>query len=374
MKQRIGLLSAFAVLAALVFTFGTAAATSNALCTSDPVSGPPGTDFFIQCTGFSPNTHVNAYVVEPDGRAINAGQIIGFDSNVAGGSILTDADGAASFWWHSQDGSEELPGGGAFAHQLGDWTWVVHELGLAQTVVAQGQATVNIEAYHWEQVGATLAGSSTDKQNFSFTGAGFWRDEYVNIWVSLPPNCSGRSNVEGASADDPFYQGLFDGFYGPSTVKADEQGHISFPILFFSEACRGFYKVTAYAPGSGYGAITEIEVGGKAIVTSSGILLDAVPDSIDALNPIFTLLGDSWDANAQINCWSTRPDGRSFGLGTVQADASGHFAWDVQISGSDSFAPYASEEPGVWSVTCRVPASGDSAITQVTVHALTSDP
>lgn len=352
----------------------TPAQAAGASCSSDPTSGPPGTSFYISCRGFSANTHVNVYAVEPDGRAINAGQIVGFVSNVSGGSILTDASGNATFWWHSQDGRDELPGGGAFAHQLGAWTWVVHELGLTQSVIAQGQTTVTIEAYHWEQAGATLTSSTSDQTIYSFHGSGFWRDEYVNLWVTLPINCSGRANVEGASADDPLYQGLFDGFFGPSTVKANETGDINFSILFTSRACRGAYKVTAYALGSGYGAIAEISVGGEAIIETLGVSITAVPDSIDALDPILTVLGDGWSANEAINCWSTRPDGRSFALGTVKADGSGHFAWDVHISGFDSFSPYASEEPGLWSITCRALGSGGQALTTVMVHALTSDP
>jgi hypothetical protein len=350
------------------------AQAAGASCASDPVSGPPGTHFNVHCTGFSGNTYVNAYVVEPDGRAVSAEQIVGFVSNVGGGSILTNAAGEASFTWQSQDGRQEQPGGGTFAHQLGDWTWVVHELGLAKTVVAQGQATVRIEAYHWEQTGATLHSETVDYALHTFRGSGFWRDEYINIWVSLPLNCSGRANVEGASADDPLFQGLFDGFIGPNTVKANERGEIEFSILFTTRACRGYYKVTAYAPGSGYGAIAEIAVGGDAILESFGVSITAVPDSIDALDPILTLLGDGWGADAQVNCWSTRPDGRSFNLGTAKADAAGHFAWDVHISGFDSYAPLASEEPGLWSITCRAPGAGDTALTRVMVHALTSDP
>ncbi len=374
MYRRVGGLALLALLLALAFVPNTARADLGALCWSDPTSGPPGTKFAIYCTGFSPNTHVNAYVVEPDGRAVSAGQVVGFISNAQGGDILTDKDGNASFWWQSQDGSEEQPAGGTFAHQLGDWTWVVHELGLTQTIVTQGEVSVHIESVDRPQSGAVLSSETTDNQTFNFYGAGFVRDEFVNIWVSLPADCSGRSNVEAASADDPFYQGLFDGFFGPSTVKANEFGEINFPIAFSERACRGYYKVTAYSPKSGLGAINEILVGGNAILESLGIYINVTPSSVDALNPIVTILGSGWDAFEEINCWSTRPDGRSFALGTVKADASGSFAWDTHISGFDSFAPYASEEPGVWSVTCHAPADGHTALTTVIVHALTSDP
>lgn len=352
----------------------TAYADSGAQCAADPVSGPPGTKFAMTCTGFAPNTYVNAYVVEPDGRAISGLQVVGFSSNVGNGDILTDAQGAAHFTWQSENGSRELVGGGSFAHQLGNWTWVVHQLGAAQSIVRSAQVQVTIESANWEQVGASLSATSSHWSSFNFSGAGFWRDEYVNLWVTLPPNCSGRANVEGASADDPYYQGLFDGFFGPNTVKANERGEIAFTIVFTARACRGEYHATAYAPGSGYGAVTAFQVSGDAITLSSNRRILAVPTAVNALNPALTILGSQWDANQAVSCWSTRPDGRTFDLGTVKSDAGGSFALDTHISGFDSFAPYASEEPGVWSVTCRAVQNGGTALTSVTVHALTTDP
>lgn len=374
MLRRVGLCSTLILLLALALAARASAAASGALCSADPFAGPPGTRFHLVCSGFSPNTYLNAYLVEPDGRAVSGGQVVGFTSNVGNGNILTDKDGNAEFWWQSQNGSIEQPGGGAFAHQLGQWTWVVHELGPNRAVTIQGEVSIRIQAYAWEQSGATLTATSTNLMNYGFSGAGFVRDEYVNIWVTLPPNCSGRANVEGASADDPFFQGLFDGFFGPSTVKANERGEISFSIVFTARACRGLYSVTTYAPGSGYGAITQIEVGGQAVPNSPGAAIAAMPSSLDALNPVLTILGSGWSAGDAVNCWSTRPDGRSFAVGNVTADAGGTFALDALISGGDSFAPLASEEPGVWSLTCRAPGTGKTALTQVTVHALTVDP
>lgn len=349
-------------------------ADSGARCAADPSAGPPGTKFEITCTGFTPNTTVNAYVVEPDGRAISGIQIVGFQSNVGNGSILTDKDGAARFSWQSESGARELTFGGSFAHQLGNWTWVVHQLGAAQSVITSGQVQVSIESSNWEQMGATLTASSEQSSAQHFSGSGFWRDEYVNIWVTLPPNCSGRANVEGASADDPYYQGAFDGFFGPNTVKANERGEINFTIVFTAQACRGEYHATAYAPGSGYGAITVFQVKGNAISSFAARRITTAPLSLDALNPLLTILGSNWRAGEAVSCWSTRPDGRAFDLGTLTTDANGNFALDTHISGFDSVAPYASEEPGVWSITCRSVQDGDTALTTIPVHALTTDP
>ncbi len=377
MKRWLGIFS-IAFILAIAFSTSPARAADGALCHAEPTSGPPGTKFQIHCTGFSPNTIVNTYVVEPDGRAVSGAQIVGYVSNVGNGNILTDRDGNVSFTWQSQDGSQELVGGGSFAHQLGDWTWVVHQLGAASSVLVRGQARVTIESANWEQVGATLAAFADNPVasgalTVQFNGSGFWRDEYVNVWVTLPSDCSGRANVESASADDPLYQGVFDGFLGPNTVKANERGEVEFSILFTAAACRGEYAATVYAPGSGYGAITTFRVQGNSVNLSSA-RLSVVPTSVDALNPLLTLLGSQWQANQAIDCWSTRPDGRSFTVGSTTADANGNFALDIRISGSDSAPPDASEEPGLWTLTCRARDESEAAETTVMIHALTVDP
>lgn len=374
MKWFVRLLAILITIFPVTALYSPVQAADGGSCSADPVAGPPGTTFSISCTGFTANTYVNAYVVEPDGRAVSAGQIVGFTSNVGNGSILTNKDGAASFVWQSQGGTVPLSGGGAFAHQFGAWTWVVHQLGAAQSILHSAQARVTLTAVQAEQVGATLQAASVDGETYNFSGSGFWRDEYVNVWVSLPPTCSGNANVEAASADDPYYQGVLDGFFGPSSVKANEQGSIAFSILFTSRACRGEYQTTVYAPGSTYGAIASYAVGGNAIRASAGRAITAAPAAVDALNPVLTILGSKWNASQAVNCWSTRPDGRSMNVGSITADTSGNFALDIHISGFDSYVPYASEEPGVWSLTCRAPDNGEIAITTVTVHALTSDP
>ncbi len=371
MQRCLGFVFVFGLLCVML-TARPALADSGAACTTEPASGPPGTRFVMTCTGFAPNTYVNAYVVEPDGRAVSGTQVVGLRSNVANGSSLTDSNGTAHFVWESEGGLRDI--GGSFAHQLGTWTWVIQQLGAAQSVVLKAQVQVTLESANWEQVGASLNVTSSHWNNFSFSGAGFWRDEYVNIWVTLPPSCSGSGNVEAVSAEDPYYQGLFDGFFGPNTVKANERGEIAFNLFFYARACRGEYHATAYAPGSGYSGIASFQVGGDAVTNSTSRRIIAMPTTLNALNPVLTILGSAWDANQTVSCWSTRPDGRTFDLGIIVPGADGSFALDAHVSGFDSTAPFASEEPGIWTLTCRPVKGGDAALTTVTVHALTTDP
>lgn len=371
MYRKLALVVLGALTLALAFTSGAARADKGAWCWSDPIAGPPGTTFTIYCSGFSANTLLNTYAVEPDGRAVSGERVTGFSSTYGNGSVKADANGDAMFWWHSQSGPTY-----GFSHQIGDWTWVVQQLGPTQSIAAAGKTTVTIQSVSSPQWGAWLEGSSVTGRAWSFHGWGFLRDEYVNIWVTLPWNCSGRANVEAAAADDPStVQGVYDGFSGPGSVKANEQGEIWFDLDFGAQACLGFYKVTAYAPGSGYGAIHEFQVKGNSITQSVGQGIAAVPDSVSALHPYFALWGWGWDAWEQVNCYSTRADGRSFNLGTVKADASGAFAWEnVHVSGYDSFAPFASEEPGMWSLTCNGPGTGHRATTGIMLYGLQTDP
>src|SRR4051794_306432 len=45
-------------------------AGTQATCWTDPTSGPIGTVFTVYCAGFSRDTILNTYYVEPDGAAI----------------------------------------------------------------------------------------------------------------------------------------------------------------------------------------------------------------------------------------------------------------------------------------------------------------
>ncbi|MGB8647517.1 MAG: hypothetical protein WCF84_19950 [Anaerolineae bacterium] len=365
MHHRAGLLVVLAL--GLLILVSPVQAAGGAICLATPVSGPPGTAFTFTCTGFSPNTIVNAYVTEPDGRAVGGSQVSGFVSNLGNGGILTDKTGTATFTWQTAGG-----GAAGFAVQFGAWTWVVHQLGQGGAVVVEGQLSVNITAMPTALSGAVLTVSPSAGTTFNFLGAGFDANEMVNTWVTLPPDCSGRTNVEGASAAEPLIQGLYDGFYGPNTVKADKDGSIAFSLVFYPQACRGFYSVTAHALASERGGIASFEVTGSAPKVDA--LLTATPGSVNATAPFLTLLGSGFQAGTSVNCWTTRPDSREFGVGTAAVDGSGNFALSIHASGFDSVWPFSSEDPGIWYATCRSPAGGLTGVTSFIVTSMTTDP
>ncbi len=362
---RLGLISILALVLALGVS--PVQATGGALCLANPMYGPPGTAFTITCTGFTPDKIVNAYVTEPDGRAVGAGQISGFVSNLNGGSILTDHGGNATFTWQSAGG-----GAAGFANQLGTWIWVVHELGQAGAVANEGQVTVKLTSVAAPQSGALLSVSPNAGTTFNFAGTGFDPFEMVNVWVTLPANCSGRANVEAASAVEPLIQGVYDGFFGPNTVKADADGNVAFSLVFTPLACRGQYQVTAHAMASARGGITSFEVIGGSIRPSA--LLVATPSSVSAVAPFLTLSGSGYAPGSDVYCWTTRPDGRVFGVGGAHVDGNGNFNVGIHASALDSFSPFASEEPGIWYATCSGPTGSPTAVTSFMVTSLIADP
>ncbi|MBI4671817.1 MAG: hypothetical protein HY741_09145, partial [Chloroflexi bacterium] len=113
-------LIALIVLLALVAIVAVPAKTTNAangaVCVTDPEAISIDEVAFIVCTGFSPNTHVWVYSVEPDGAA------------AAYGSVKSDEDGTVAFTFAPRIGNF-----GAAA--LGTWTLVVEEKGLANSII-----------------------------------------------------------------------------------------------------------------------------------------------------------------------------------------------------------------------------------------------
>ncbi len=366
MRRSVGLIILFALLFLPLLLAGPVHA-ATATCSANPVSGPPGTAFSITCSGFTGNAVVNSYVVEPDGRAVSGSQIVGFTSNIGNGSVLTDSAGRAAFVWQSAGG-----GAAGFADQIGTWTWVVHELAPGGIIAAEGHVAVQVTGNPVSYAGAALTVEPAAGTTFNFTGSGFVPLEVANIWVTTPANCSGRIDVEGASALEPSVQGLLDGLLGPSSVKADSAGNIAFSLVFTPRACRGIYAVTARALGSGIGGTVNFQVTGNAITTNAS--LAAMPDTVTAIAPFLTLLGSGFNPGGKVNCWTTRPDGRAFDVGGASVESGGTFSLSIHASGFDSFWPFSSEEPGIWYATCAAPGGGTIAVTSFMVTSLTSDP
>lgn len=372
------------VLLLTVLLFGLAnghARAAGGTLSVEPASGPAGTVFTFTASGFSPNKTLNVFAVEPDGIASQ-----GCYNYIAPCDIKTNSSGVASFTWQSDKS--------AFRSQaLGKYTWVVRELFLAGEHV-DGQADVRITPGGEEIVsGAALSITPSRGREFTASGSGFAPLEAVNLWLTLPVNCSsdifaypsGAIEFGTAKASSSGTIGVELNFTEWKFFTVGLPGFPPFTWYITSLAdCSGTYSLTARALGSGSGATVSFEVTGNALPNTDAQLQVTVLNSdatggADPLHPVIGVVGTGYAPNEGINCWSTRPDGRVYeepawtanpipgvygGDGmrlTMKADGGGTFnsAWQIGWSQRDfsntwGFDPKIStEEPGLWYLTCR---------------------
>lgn len=375
------LIVCIAILAAILLLAPAAnvSAGSNADCSVSPHNGPPGTVFKFWCSGFSPNTYVNVWTVDPSGVAQNGPAVPG-----APESIKTDASGNASFVWDSPggQGSYYLGFYPIFSVEFGTWTWYVNELCYGKPCVV-GSAAVHIDSVAVNITGAELHVSPelgyAGETVFTVTGSGFTPFEMVTLWESLPPMCDASSQIFSASA-------AWDG-----DVKADAGGNIFATWGYTPGYCLGEYSLTAREVKSQRGAIATFRLTGKPIAPTYGNsdTLTISPNTVNAaasvLQYIATVSGSGFHPGEVVSCWITRPDNAvaaaidlsRFGFDT-QADASGHIA--KAMVGSD-LSSNIDNGPVVWSaisgthrITCRGNASGVTQLGTFQVVGNTFDP
>src|ERR671938_857397 len=112
------------VLFAIVFFQVPRAHAGSLPCTASPSEGPVGTTFTLTASGFSPNTTLFLYAVDPSGSGFSSQQTQGF-----GGTVRTDATGTATFTFTSRfqqylQSTVVLPptAGPIIDRELGPWT------------------------------------------------------------------------------------------------------------------------------------------------------------------------------------------------------------------------------------------------------------
>lgn len=369
-----------AVLLAILFLAPAAnvSAGSGADCSVSPHNGPPGTVFTFWCSGFSPNTYVNVWTVDPSGVAQNGPAVPG-----APGSVKTDASGNASFVWDSPGGQGSLYLGFlvSFSVEFGDWTWYVNELCYGKPCVV-GSAAVHIDGVAVNITGAELHVSPelgyAGETEFTVTGSGFTPLQMVTLWESVPPMCDASSSLFSTSAG-------YDG-----DVKADAAGNIFATLSYSPGNCLGEYSLTAREVKSERGAITTFRLTGKPISPTYGDsdTLTVSPNTINAAAAIFqvaaTVSGSGFQPGEIVSCWVTRPDTAvalgffNYGFDT-KADASGRIS--EPLFGSDLSSHMGTGDPVAWSaqsgmhrITCRGNASGVMQLGSFLVAGTTFDP
>ncbi len=325
---------AFLSLIGFVAFSSTTFATEDATCASTPPVGPVGTTFVIICSGYTPNTFVYAYLVEPSGAARPV---------FGNGAIKVNEGGAITY---TQPSFYSNPAG-SVALGTGTWHFVAEEIGIAKTVLHRGETTFTLTGGTESVSGASLSVTpslltkpidayrefSLGPYNYNrlnrsdpatLSGWGFAPFEQVSFWVE-PPRGGCASLTEHLKMDNHFI--LSGGFelhdrvdlnlpilYGLGatslvTAKADNDGNLSIQVFFTARACEGDWHFVARGNASGLGAETFLTVIGNAIPTNA--TLTATPETVTALFDRVQFNGTGFGAQEHVTCWLTSPQGQT---------------------------------------------------------------
>ncbi|MGB8646941.1 MAG: hypothetical protein WCF84_17020 [Anaerolineae bacterium] len=393
-------------------------AADSAYCVTTPGSGPVGTVFEIDCHGFSPNTWLYPYVVEPSG-ATGSGECY----NVL--SAKTDSTGSAVFQFDSWPRFGEFQtcggfllapqiGGAGFPRSLGTWTVVVEQLGLAGSKVHSVANKFNVTGIPSSVNGAALLTSDQStvykREWFNLMGSGFLPNEWVTVWFDFP-------NGDCASSTQHYGPITFDikiikeeirnvhvpgGFStgGGWMLKADGGGDIALMLSPEDATCEGTYHWVAKGSTSGNSAETWVTV--TAHAPSLGASLVASPSTVFGLRETATFMGSGYTPGEAVTCWNTSPQGQAFVVsllsgtvtigkvienpGTIVAGPGGTFSFDI-TTGSDlifavnfknthvHFDEAANEGAlGQWAMSCRGNTSGVVGVADYTVTGMPVEP
>lgn len=367
----------------------------GATCSASPDSVVIGGVINLTCSGFTPNSIVNSYVVDDTGFAENGNEnysacLVGV--NATRGSAKVNEAGVAHYIWYTQNGVNTCPftNYAGYANHLGAYTVVVQELDGKGNIVAIAKVEVRITSNASTVSGAILAtdGPGISGGTLTVYGAGFAPNEIVNLWFTRPGNCSGQGEPfwTGVSAFDPSVWDI-GGIFGAGSIKADSSGaFVSVYSLVDHHGtafpCLGTWSVTAHALGSGVGAETTFLITGNSVTENAKVwtLEDRVPSNQSVDNPrregiTVHVYGSGFPAGGHVNCWYTRPDGTVYiafpAVGenpsfTVGADGTfaafvSSFTGDIRLQG---------DQPGTWAITCHTSDGKYTGIAHFVVYPL----
>lgn len=356
-----------AVLMFAAFAAPAADAGTIAGCWSDPAEGPVGTVFTVHCAGFSPDTMVWPYYVEPDGSA--TALCYGF-FNTSGCQFKTDENGSISFTFNSKQGN--------WAAALGTWTVVVEKTGLAGAVLERAQAGFRVTGGTEGVSGAHVWASADAVQKGDWVtiyGSGFAPYEIVNLWWEFPNgDCS---SMTGHFA--PTFN--FRYFYGASAVGIDEvktnaAGEFASSGFFVPWDCEGKYRFVARGNSSWNGGETWVTVTGHAVETNAW--LTASKSTVTAINDPISFSGWGYGANESVTCWLRSPQGQVLPIyhyPEIKTTASGTFSFNTFTGGVYPGWNFFSEGAlGNYAMSCRGNLSGATAIAEFMVTGGIVDP
>ncbi|MCG3141574.1 MAG: hypothetical protein HDKAJFGB_02880 [Anaerolineae bacterium] len=377
--RKLALIFAALVLALIALGSPMATYAAGASCWADSYQLAQGENTGVYCTGFSPLTYVNVYVVEPDGTAAYYAD------------VKSNASGEVTFAWGN--GVKNV-----YSLLLGKYTIVVQQLGLADQVMYSDQVEIENVGDGDHVAGAYLSASQEvydiTADSVTLHGWGFMPGEVVTLWIQKPALCSSYTSHYVDGNNGATFENIpnleIEGTYQVDDIKADSAGAFTTVRNFGSGACLGTWRYAARGNTSGWGAYTDIALTGPAVSTNAWITTNK--DMVGAFNDTIQFWAAGFGANETLNCWTTSPDGRAIAFGLPSSfdeikmgpDGSGIFSLttgsyiispDDLFYFGDSVTPVLSEGSlGVWKMTCRGLASNTTAIAEYTVYGYETAP
>ncbi len=377
--RKLALIFTALVLALIALGSPTATHAAGASCWADSYQLAQGESTGVYCSGFSPLTYVNVYVVEPGGTAA-------YYTNVK-----SNADGNVVFPW--QNGVKN-----AYSLLLGKYTIVVQQLGLAKQVMYSDQIEIENVGDGDHVAGAYLSASQAvydlTADTVVLKGWGFMPGEIVTLWIQKPALCSSHTEHYVDGKNGATFENIdsidVEGVYQVDNIKADSGGAFTTARFFGLDTCLGTWRYAARGNTSGWGAYTDIALTGPSVSTNAWLIPSKT--QVGAFNDTIQFEASGFGANEILNCWTTSPDGRAISYGIsgsldqikMGADGSGVISLTTGshiISPDDPFylgvgvTPLMSEGAlGVWKMTCRGIASDTMAIAEYTVYGYETSP
>lgn len=356
MKTRLlVLIAAFALLGLGAMVAPTAHAGTQATCWSDPTSGPIGTVFTIYCAGFSRDTILNTYYVEPDGTA------------VAWFEPKTNESGSVALPFYTKFGTEA-------AVSVGTWTAVVDEKGLANSIIAHAEVTFRVTGGTEDTTGAkvwTDPAKVTPGQSLTVYGGGFAANEVVSLWWEYPNGDCSSFTYHDWIFNTPGERGLSSLILGDA--KADANGSFVFQFGFNPSACEGAYRIVARGNASGLGGESWVTLNGNAITKSDSASLYASPTAVAGAAQWVYFTGSGFGANSPVTCWLKTPHSQvtlvdQLWQKPTKTDGNGNFSLSI-YTGSlvPDFIIQSEGALGVYTMTCKGELSGAIATADFTV-------
>jgi hypothetical protein len=375
------------VLFAIVFFQVPRAHAGSLPCTASPSEGPVGTTFTLTASGFSPNTTLFLYAVDPSGSGFSSQQTQGF-----GGTVRTDATGTATFTFTSRfqqylQSTVVLPptAGPIIDRELGPWTLVAQELGPGNATVNQANCRVMITGGGGQALGGAQLKVSPETgfsdTNFTLTGSGFGPGQVVNTWLSPPLGC----DTFIYELDNGFYSGAAASAVSYRSARTDAAGNFATNVFAnTAQFCIGTWSISAYGPGSGRGAEASFLVTGHPTPENGGTLISVSPSVRTSRDTTFTVTGSGFLPNEPVNCWFVRPEGNTREFPMQRANSAGQLSFtfstnfdlegEYDETGVIFHSHYSLGSLGLYHMTCKGQLTGSIAITTFMVIGGLSDP